>query len=107
MTSVHALQLLEEKDLQKLKCQVQHSWEKRALEKLLNLSHSNTLSELQESWVESLKKRKMEAEQALQEQREMLSEQRQQQEEAVRKKEVVLRQTMEIPKEFCPAPEKP
>ena len=46
---------LEEKDLQKLKCQVQHSWEKRALEKLLYLSHSNTLSELQESWVESLK----------------------------------------------------
>ncbi|CAI9153130.1 unnamed protein product [Rangifer tarandus platyrhynchus] len=46
---------LEEKDLQKLKCQVQHSWDKRALEKLLNLSHSNTLSELQESWVESLK----------------------------------------------------
>ena len=81
-TSAHALQHLEEKDLQKLKCQVQHSWEKRALEKLLNLSHSNTLSELQESWVESLKKRQKEAEQALQEQREMLSEQRQQQEES-------------------------
>ena len=46
VTSAHALQYLEEKDLQKLKCQVQHSWEKRALEKLLNLSHSNTLSEL-------------------------------------------------------------
>ena len=73
MTSAHALQHLEEKDLQKLKCQVQHSWEKRALEKLLNLSHSNTLSELQESWVESLKKRQKEAEQALQEQREVLS----------------------------------
>ena len=106
-TSAHALQHLEEKDLQKLKCQVQHSWEKRALEKLLNLSHSNTLSELQESWVESLKKRKMEAEQALQEQREMLSEQRQQQEKAVRKKEAELRQTMEIPKELWPSPEKP
>lgn len=57
--------------------------------------------------MESLKKRKMEAEQALQEQREMLSEQRQQQEEAVRKKEAVLRQTMEIPKEFWPSPENP
>ena len=73
MTSAHALQHLEEKDLQKLKCQVQHSWEKRALEKQLNLSHSNSLSELQESWVESLKKRQKEAEQALQEQREVLS----------------------------------
>uniref|UniRef100_A0A4W2I238 VLIG-type G domain-containing protein n=1 Tax=Bos indicus x Bos taurus TaxID=30522 RepID=A0A4W2I238_BOBOX len=37
----------------------------------------------------------------------MLSEQRQQQEEAVRKKEAVLRQTMEIPKELWPSPEKP
>ncbi|KAI4537601.1 hypothetical protein MG293_012464 [Ovis ammon polii] len=35
----------------------------------------------------------------------MLSEQRQQQEEAVRKKEAVLRQTVEIPKEFWPSPE--
>ena len=107
VTSAHASQHLEEKDLQKLKCQVQHSWETWALEKLLNLSHSNTLSELQESWVESLKKRQKEAEQALQEQREMLSEQRQQQEEAVRKKEAALWQTMGIPKEFWPSPENP
>ena len=49
----------------------------------------------------------MEAEQALQEQREMRSEQRQQQEEAVRKKEAALWQTMEIPKEFWPSPENP
>ncbi|KAM7235763.1 hypothetical protein CapIbe_012949 [Capra ibex] len=49
----------------------------------------------------------MEAEQALQEQREMLSEHSQQQEGAMRKKEAVLRQTMEIPKEFWPSPEKP
>ncbi|XP_065800497.1 interferon-induced very large GTPase 1-like [Muntiacus reevesi] len=57
--------------------------------------------------MESLKKQKEEAEQALQEQREMLSEGKQQQEEAVRKKEAELRQTMEIPKEFKPFPEKP
>ncbi|XP_065801074.1 interferon-induced very large GTPase 1-like [Muntiacus reevesi] len=56
--------------------------------------------------MESLKKQKEEAEQALQEQREMLSEGKQQQEEAVRKKEAELRQTMEI-KEFKPSPEKP
>ncbi|XP_043337807.1 interferon-induced very large GTPase 1-like [Cervus canadensis] len=37
----------------------------------------------------------------------MLSEGKQQQEEAVRKKEAVLRQTMEIPKEFKASPEKP
>ena len=37
----------------------------------------------------------------------MLSERRQQQEEAVGIKEAELRQTMEIPKEFKPSPEKP
>ena len=36
----HALQYLEEKDLQKLKCQMQHSWEKRPLEKPLKQSYS-------------------------------------------------------------------
>ncbi|EPQ05525.1 Interferon-induced very large GTPase 1 [Myotis brandtii] len=49
VTCAQALQHVEEKDLQKLKSQAQHPWEKKALEKLLN---SNSLSKLQESqWV--------------------------------------------------------
>lgn len=106
VTCAQALQHLEEKELQKLQSQAQYPWEKRALEKLLNLSYSNTLSELQESQVETIKKRQKQAEQALQELREMLAEGRQRQEEAVRKKEAELMQAMEIPKEFWPRPEK-
>ncbi|CAO2582653.1 hypothetical protein LEMLEM_LOCUS2407, partial [Lemmus lemmus] len=36
VTCAQALQHLEEKDLQKLKSQTQHTWEKKALEKLLD-----------------------------------------------------------------------
>uniref|UniRef100_A0A8C3W1Q5 Interferon-induced very large GTPase 1-like n=1 Tax=Catagonus wagneri TaxID=51154 RepID=A0A8C3W1Q5_9CETA len=79
VTSAQALQHLEEKDLQKLKSQARHPWEKRALEKLLNLSPSNRLSELQEhnrNW-----------------------------RKAVRKKEAELSQAVEIPKELWPPSE--
>ncbi|XP_036181152.1 interferon-induced very large GTPase 1-like isoform X1 [Myotis myotis] len=103
VTCAQALQHIEEKDLQKLKSQAQHPWEKRALEKLLN---SNSLSKLQESQVKMIKKEQKKAEQALQELRDLLSEGRQRQEEEVRKKEEELRQAMEIPKEYWPPPEK-
>ncbi|XP_054581493.1 interferon-induced very large GTPase 1-like [Eptesicus fuscus] len=103
VTCAQALQHLEEKDLQKLKSQAQHPWEKRALEKLLN---SNSLSKLQESQVKMRKEEQKKAEQALQELRDLQSEGRQRQEEAVRKKEAELRQAMEIPKEYWPPPEK-
>ncbi|XP_057605715.1 interferon-induced very large GTPase 1-like [Hippopotamus amphibius kiboko] len=106
VTSAQALKYLGENDLQKLKSQAQHPWEKRALKNLLNLSHSNTLSKLQESPVETMKKRQKQAGQSLQELRKMLSEGRQRQEEAVREKEAELRQAMEIPKEFWPPPKK-
>lgn len=105
VTSAQALQHLEEQDLQKLKSQAQHPWEKRALDKLLNLSHSNRLSEFWEFQVETRTKRQKQAEQALQELRGLLSEGRQRNAEAVRKKEAELRQAMEIPKEFWPPPE--
>ncbi|XP_015094026.2 interferon-induced very large GTPase 1-like [Vicugna pacos] len=106
VTCAQALQHLNEEDLQKLKSLAQHSWEERALERLLNLSHSNRLAELPESQVETLKKRLKQTKQALQELEELLSEGRQRQEEAVRKKEEELRQAMEIPKEYWPPPEK-
>ncbi|XP_045434083.1 interferon-induced very large GTPase 1-like [Pipistrellus kuhlii] len=103
VNSIQALQHLEEDDLQKLKSQAQHPWEKRALEKLLN---SNSLSKFQESQIKIIKERHKKAEQALQELRVFQSEGRQRQEEAVRKKEAELRQEMEIPKEYWPPPEK-
>ncbi|XP_032976071.1 interferon-induced very large GTPase 1-like [Rhinolophus ferrumequinum] len=106
VTCAQALQHLEDKDLQQLKSQAQYPWEKRALEKLFNLSHSNSLSEFQESQVEMIKKKQKKAEQVLQELKDLLSEGRQQQEEAVRKKETELRQAMEIPKEYWPPSEK-
>ncbi|XP_019490385.1 PREDICTED: interferon-induced very large GTPase 1-like [Hipposideros armiger] len=106
VTCVQALQHLEDKDLQQLKSQAQYPWEKRALEKLLHLSHSNSLSEFQESQVAMIKKQQKKAEQVLQELKNLLSEGRQQQEAAVRKKEAELRQVMEIPEECWPPPEK-
>lgn len=107
VTCAEALQHLRGKDLKKLKSQARHSWEERALERLLNLSHSNSLSELQESRLEMRKKMQKQAEQALQELRGLLSEGRQQQDEAVRKKEAELRQAMEIPEKYWPLPQKP
>ncbi|XP_045706594.1 interferon-induced very large GTPase 1-like [Phyllostomus hastatus] len=102
VTCAQALQHLEEEDLHKLKSQARYSWEERALEKLLNLSHSNRHSELQESQVEIVKKNLKKAEQELQELRDLLSEGRQRQEEAVKKKEAELKQEMEIPEEDWP-----
>ncbi|EHB06711.1 Interferon-induced very large GTPase 1 [Heterocephalus glaber] len=102
-----ALQYLKEKDLQKLKSHAHHPWEKKALEKLLDLSHSNSLPELQESPMEMIKKRQKQAEQALQELKDLQSKGRQRQEDSVRIKEAELRQAMEIPEEYWPPPEIP
>ncbi|XP_043760240.1 interferon-induced very large GTPase 1-like [Cervus elaphus] len=99
VTCAQALQYLEEKDFQELKSQARHAWERKALEKMLNLSCSNTLSELQESQVETIKKKQQQTEQTLQELKELLLEGRQQQEETVSKVEAELRQVMEILKE--------
>ncbi|XP_047371623.1 interferon-induced very large GTPase 1-like [Sciurus carolinensis] len=107
MTCPQALQYLTEKDLQKLKSQVRHPWEKRALEKLVDLSHSNSPPELQESPVEMIKRKQKQAEQLLQELGDFLLEGRERQEEAVERKEAELRQAMEIPEEYWPMPEKP
>ncbi|XP_036181154.1 interferon-induced very large GTPase 1-like [Myotis myotis] len=102
VTCAQALQHIDEEDLQKLKSQARHPWEKRALEKLHN---PNSLSNLQESQVKIIKKKQKKAKQALKEPRNLLSERRQQQ-EVVRKKKTELRQAMEIPKEYGPPPEK-
>ncbi|XP_073940944.1 interferon-induced very large GTPase 1-like [Castor canadensis] len=101
-----SFQYLKEKDFQKLKSEAQHPWEKRALEKLFALSHSN-ISELQESPLEMITKKQKQAEQALQDLRDLLSEGRHRQDEAVKRKEAELRKVMEIPEEHWPLPEKP
>ncbi|XP_008053852.1 interferon-induced very large GTPase 1-like [Carlito syrichta] len=107
VTCAQALQHLEGKDLQKLQSQTQYPWEKRALEKFLELSCSHSLSELQELQMKKMKKRQKWAEQALQELRDLLSEGKQQQEGTVRRKEAELRKAMDIPEEYWPPPEKP
>ncbi|XP_044934193.1 interferon-induced very large GTPase 1-like [Mustela putorius furo] len=106
VTCAQALQHLEEKDLQNLKSQARHSWEEKALEMLLKLSHSNSHSESGESQLEKRKKMQKQAKQALRELKDLLSEGRQQQDEAVRKKEAEVRQAMEIPEEYWPHPQR-
>ncbi|XP_052569901.1 interferon-induced very large GTPase 1-like [Peromyscus californicus insignis] len=107
VTCAQALQYLKEKDLQKLKSQTQHTWEKKALEKLLDLSQPKSVAEFQETPGEMIQNRQRQAGQALQELRVLQSEGKNRQEEAVRRKEAELRQAMEIPEECWPGPEVP
>ena len=58
VTSAQALQYLDRNDLQKLKSQTTHTWEKRALEKLLDFSQPNSVAELQDTPTEMIKNRK-------------------------------------------------
>ena len=66
VSSGQALQYLDKRDLQNLKSQTQHAWEKKALEKLLDLSQPNSVAELQETPREMIKNRQRQAGQALQ-----------------------------------------
>ncbi|XP_054875531.1 interferon-induced very large GTPase 1 [Mus musculus] len=107
ITSGQALQYLEKTDLQKLKSHIQHTWEKKALEKLMDLSHTNSVAELQETPGKMIKNRQRQAGQALQALRALQSEGKNREEEAVSRKEAELRQAMEIPEECWPMPEVP
>ncbi|KAM8815753.1 interferon-induced very large GTPase 1-like [Rhynchonycteris naso] len=106
MIGAQTLKHLDRKDLQKLKSQSQHSWEKEALEKLLNLSQSNSLSELQESQMEMIQKKQKKVEHPLQERKDFKTDGRQQQKKVVREKEAELRQAMKTPKEYWPLTQK-
>ncbi|XP_066106938.1 interferon-induced very large GTPase 1-like isoform X2 [Saccopteryx bilineata] len=106
VTGAQTLQHLDRKDLQELKSQSQHSWEKGALEKLLNLSQSNSLSELQESQMEMIQEKQKKVEHPLQELNDFKSEGEQQQEKAVREEEAELKQAMRTPKKYWPLAEK-
>ncbi|XP_057634744.1 interferon-induced very large GTPase 1-like [Chionomys nivalis] len=107
VTCATDLLYLEEKDLQKLKSQTQHTWEEKALEKLLDISQPNNFAEFQETPGEMIESRQQQAEQALQELRALQSEGKHREDEEVKKKEAELRQAMEIPEECWPKPEVP
>ncbi|XP_053416632.1 interferon-induced very large GTPase 1-like [Nycticebus coucang] len=105
VTCAQALQYLEEKDLQTLKTQARHSWEIRALEKLLNLSSS--LSELQKSQTEMANQNQEQAEKALKDIKDLMSQGKQQEAEAVKKKEAEVRESTNIPEKCGPSSKKP
>ncbi|XP_031240782.1 interferon-induced very large GTPase 1-like, partial [Mastomys coucha] len=107
VSSAQALQYLDKRDLQKLKSQTKHTWEKKALEKLLDLSQPNSVADLQETPGEMIKNRQRQAGQALQALKALQLEGKHRGEEAVRRKEAELRKAMEIPEECWPMPEVP
>ncbi|XP_029417565.1 interferon-induced very large GTPase 1-like [Nannospalax galili] len=106
VTCAQALQYLKEKDLQRLKSQAQHPWEKEALEKLFEVSQANSAPELQDSSVDTIKKRQTAGE-ALQDLRGSQSDGKHRQEEALCGKETIVRQVMEVPEENLTLLEKP
>ncbi|TRZ06799.1 hypothetical protein HGM15179_020309, partial [Zosterops borbonicus] len=102
-----ALQHLQYEDYLKLECEVQHPWEKKALQKLLKIPDDETTAkEVQKKHLEKTKQRQEVAKQALKELTEMLHSHSHSQ-DAVREKAETLWQAMEIPKEFWPPPKKP
>ncbi|XP_058658756.1 interferon-induced very large GTPase 1-like [Ammospiza caudacuta] len=101
-----ALQHLEYKDYLRLECEVQHPWEKKALQKLLKITDDKTCKELQKHNLEKKKQRQEVAKQALKDLTEMINSHSHSQ-DALREKAETLWQAMEIPKEFWPAPKKP
>ncbi|XP_060032948.1 interferon-induced very large GTPase 1-like [Erinaceus europaeus] len=100
ITSIQALQHLEEKDFEKLTSQASHPWEKKALEKLFNLSHSKSSADSGESRVEMIKKGHNQVQQALQEERNFPPKRKQRQEKAMRTMKGEPRHVMANPSEY-------
>ncbi|XP_059699155.1 interferon-induced very large GTPase 1-like [Haemorhous mexicanus] len=101
-----ALQHLEYKDYLRLECEVRHPWEKKALQKLLNIRDDKTCEEMQKQNSEKTKQRQDEAKKALKDLTEMHNSHSHSQ-DTLREKAETLWRAMEIPKEFWPPPEKP
>nr|XP_054508975.1 interferon-induced very large GTPase 1-like [Agelaius phoeniceus] len=102
-----ALQHLEYEDYLRLECEVQHPWEKKALQKLLKIKDDKmSTKEVQKEHLEKTKQRQEEAKQALKDLTEMLN-RRSHSQDSLREKAETLWQAMEIPKEFWPPPKKP
>ncbi|XP_041331513.1 LOW QUALITY PROTEIN: interferon-induced very large GTPase 1-like [Pyrgilauda ruficollis] len=102
-----ALQHLEYEDYLRLECEVQHPWEKRALQKLLKIKDDKmTTKEVQKEHLEKTKQRQEVAKKALKDLTEMLKS-RSHSQDALREKAETLWRAMEIPKEFWPQPKNP
>ncbi|XP_064267532.1 interferon-induced very large GTPase 1-like isoform X2 [Passer domesticus] len=102
-----ALQHVGYKDYLRLECEVQHPWEKKALQKLLKITDDKmSTKEVQKEHLEKTKQKQEEAKQALKDLTEMLKS-RSHSQDALREKAETLWQAMEIPKEFWPQPQKP
>uniref|UniRef100_A0A8D2MSI6 VLIG-type G domain-containing protein n=1 Tax=Zonotrichia albicollis TaxID=44394 RepID=A0A8D2MSI6_ZONAL len=102
-----ALQHLEYEDYLRLECEVQHPWEKKALQKLLKITDDyTTAKEVQKEYLQKTKQRQEVAKQALKDLTEMLKNHSHSQ-DALREKAETLWRAMEIPKEFWPPPKKP
>ncbi|RMB94633.1 hypothetical protein DUI87_28868 [Hirundo rustica rustica] len=102
-----ALQHVEHKDYLKLKCEVRHPWEEKALQKFLKIPDEKTTAKgVQKEHLEKTKQRQEVAKRALNDLTEMLNSSNQSQ-DAVREKAETLWKAMEIPKEFWPPPKKP
>ncbi|XP_064267495.1 interferon-induced very large GTPase 1-like [Passer domesticus] len=104
--SREALQHVGYKDYLRLECEVQHPWEKKALQKLLKITDGKTCQEMQKHNSEKTKQKQEEAKQALKDLTEMLKS-RSHSQDALREKAENLWRAMEIPKEFWPQPKKP
>ncbi|XP_072466211.1 interferon-induced very large GTPase 1-like [Notamacropus eugenii] len=107
LTSAQALQYLKQREIQKLKSQAKHPWEKQALEKLLQLLGAQSSEKMREKYWVTVKERQKRAQSVLKELREMHVSGKNRQELIVREKEEELRQAMEIPPNYWPLPEKP
>uniref|UniRef100_A0A8C3TA40 VLIG-type G domain-containing protein n=1 Tax=Chelydra serpentina TaxID=8475 RepID=A0A8C3TA40_CHESE len=108
VTSTQALKHLRYEDYLKLECDVQHTWEKQALQELLTIDSKATMKQLQEEQcLEMLKKRQEQAKSALKELKEMQEKGRSRSEEAVKKKEEELQQAMDVAPEYWAPSEKP
>ncbi|NWT31236.1 GVIN1 GTPase, partial [Cardinalis cardinalis] len=95
-----ALQHLEYEDYLRLEGEVRHPWEKKALQKLLNIANDKTpTKEVQKEYLEKTNKIEEEAKQALKYLIKMLNS-RSHSQDALREKAETLWQAMEIPKEF-------
>uniref|UniRef100_A0A8C8RF39 VLIG-type G domain-containing protein n=1 Tax=Pelusios castaneus TaxID=367368 RepID=A0A8C8RF39_9SAUR len=107
ITSTQALKYLQDQDYRKLERDIQHTWEKQALQELFQIDSKATAKQLQKERLEMLKKRQEQAKSALQGLKEMQEKGRSRQEEAVRKKEEELRQAMDIAPEYWSPAERP
>ncbi|XP_058657523.1 interferon-induced very large GTPase 1-like [Ammospiza caudacuta] len=101
-----ALQHLEYEDYLKLECEVRYPWEKKALQKLLNIADDKmTTKEVQKEYLEKTNKIQEEAKHVLNDLTEMLNSCSHSQ-DALREKAETLWRALEIPKSW-PSPKKP